>query len=101
MNRDRIAVSSAITDGHVQFRVSDTGEGIAIADQAGIFDRFTRAGSRRPQGSGAGLGLAIVRSIAVAHHGSIDVASSPGQGTAFTLTVPVDQPIDDRSEPVR
>jgi signal transduction histidine kinase len=90
--RDRIAVSSAITDGHVQFRVSDTGEGIAIADQAGIFDRFTRAGSRRPQGSGAGLGLAIVRSIAVAHHGRVEVASSAGHGATFTITIPIDEP---------
>ena len=98
---DRITLGSVTENHQVRFCVSDSGEGIDPLDQAHIFDRFSRAGAGRRQGSGAGLGLAIVRSIAVAHHGSIDVASSPGQGTAFTLTVPVDQPIDDRSEPVR
>ena len=89
---DRITIGSAVKGGDATFWVADTGEGISEADQAHIFERFTRAGDRRPVGSGAGLGLAIVRGIAVAHHGRVDVSSSPGHGAQFTITVPVDEP---------
>jgi two-component system OmpR family sensor kinase len=97
---DRIALGSATEEGKVRLWVRDTGEGISLADQAHIFDRFSRASSARSQGGGAGLGLAIVRSIAVAHQGSVDVVSTPGRGATFTLTVPVDQPIDGSPEPI-
>jgi two-component system, OmpR family, sensor kinase len=93
---DRITLGSVTQDGYVRFWVKDSGPGIALADQAHIFDRFTRAANGRPAGSGAGLGLAIVRSIAVAHHGHVEVTSTLGQGATFTLTVPVDPPIRDR-----
>ena len=95
---DRIVLGSATEDGHVRFWVRDSGEGIALVDQAHIFERFSRAQSGRQQAGGAGLGLAIVRSIAVAHQGSVDVVSSPGGGATFTLTVPVDPPIDKTPE---
>jgi len=91
---DRISVGSATANGDVRFWVSDSGEGIDHADQARIFERFSRANGR-PGGSGAGLGLAIVHSIAAAHHGSVDVSSAPGRGSTFTLTIPMDQPLSD------
>jgi len=88
---DTIAIGSAVVDGAVRFWVRDTGEGVPRAEQSRIFERFARAsGSRRS--SGAGLGLAIVRAIAEAHRGSIELTSRPGAGATFTLVLPIDQP---------
>jgi signal transduction histidine kinase len=70
--------------------VSDNGPGIAAADQEAIFDRFRQVGdtlTHRPEGTG--LGLAICRMIADHHGGTIGVASTPGKGATFTLTLPV------------
>ena len=54
-----------------------------------FFDRFTRgSGARRGQRGGAGLGLAIVRAIAEAHHGEAKLVSPPGQGATFGIELP-------------
>jgi signal transduction histidine kinase len=89
-----IGIGSLVTDGHVRLWVRDTGEGIAAGDLARIFGRFSRGGRRRSS-EGAGLGLSIVRAIAVAHHGDVEVDSAVGRGSTFTLVLPVDQPHDD------
>ena len=67
--------------------VSDTGPGITSEDQARIFERFYRSDPARGS-QGAGLGLAIARWIVDEHQGAIDVESSPGQGSAFTVWLP-------------
>ena len=67
--------------------VSDDGPGIAAEIRDRIFNPFF---TTKPQGSG--LGLAIVRKIVDAHEGRIDVASEPGQGTTFTVSLPVAVP---------
>lgn len=77
--------------------VRDTGEGIALEGQEDIFDRFHRGADVR-QTAGAGLGLAIVRSIAEAHGGTVSVASAPGAGATFTLILPVQLPHGDHNE---
>jgi PAS domain S-box-containing protein len=77
------------TDGGVaRLRVEDHGIGIARAAQATIFDRFERAVSARHYG-GFGLGLYIVKQIVTALGGSIGVASEPGAGAVFTVTLPL------------
>jgi signal transduction histidine kinase len=69
--------------------VADTGAGIAPEHLPNIFERFYRADAARSQESGgAGLGLAIVKSLVEAHGGAVAVASAPGQGTTFTITLP-------------
>lgn len=68
-------------------RVVDHGIGIAESDCARIFDRFARGVSTRQYG-GFGLGLWIVRQIVEAHGGRIEVSSTLGAGTAFTVTLP-------------
>lgn len=68
--------------------VRDHGIGIAAEDQARIFDRFERAASARHYG-GLGLGLWIARQVVEAHGGAIRVASAPGEGSAFTVELPV------------
>lgn len=72
------------------FEVRDTGIGIAEEDLPHIFDRFYRADKvRTPGAGGVGLGLSIARWIVEAHHGEIKVHSHLGQGSSFTVVLPV------------
>jgi len=76
-------------DGGVTMTVSDTGTGIAADDLPRLFDRFYRpadTGGRTAEGSG--IGLALVRSLVEMHDGTIDVESSPGQGTTVRVSLP-------------
>lgn len=85
---DVIALGSILKQDQVRFWVRDTGEGISIADQQRIFERFARAGSSRHHSEGAGLGLSIVRAIAEVHHGKVKLTSQPGNGSTFALILP-------------
>ncbi len=72
-------------------QVSDTGIGLSSEDVDRIFQRFYRGAEARSHGqSGAGLGLCIARSIAEAHSGRIQVDSALGQGSTFTVLLPLD-----------
>jgi two-component system NtrC family sensor kinase len=74
-------------DGHqVELRVQDNGEGIAPENVRKIFDPFF---TTKPEGKGVGLGLAVVYGIIQAHDGDIDVKSTVGQGTVFTVSLPL------------
>jgi heavy metal sensor kinase len=71
-------------------QVSDTGSGLAPEEQERIFQRFYRTAATRAQGiEGSGLGLCISRSIATAHGGTIQMASTPGHGSTFTVLLPL------------
>jgi PAS domain S-box-containing protein len=78
------------TGGAVEISVADTGSGIPGDQLAHVFDRFWQAD--RQGRAGAGLGLSIVRGIVEAHGGDIRVESVVGEGTTFSLTVPVAPP---------
>jgi signal transduction histidine kinase len=93
LDGEEITLGSAVSSGRATLWVQDRGRGIALEDQERIFQRFARSENGRGNSPGAGLGLAIVRAIAEAHHGTVQVRSSPGEGATFTLTIPVDQPI--------
>jgi two-component system phosphate regulon sensor histidine kinase PhoR len=70
--------------------VRDRGIGIPAEHQGRIFERFYRVDrSRSREQGGPGLGLSIVRHIALIHHGSVEVESHAGEGSAFTLRIPV------------
>ena len=70
--------------------VSDTGVGIPENELQDVFRRFFRSSNVRADAiQGTGLGLAIVRSIVEQHHGQIDVHSNTGEGTTFTITLPL------------
>ena len=70
--------------------VTDHGPGIPPVEQGRIFERFRRLGSElRRETEGVGIGLALVKHIAEGHHGSVAVQSTPGHGSRFTLTVPI------------
>jgi signal transduction histidine kinase len=89
---DEIALGSAVSPaGEARLWVRDSGPGIPAEDQERIFERFVRGpGDRRSRS--AGLGLAIVRAIATAHGGRIELESSPDSGTRIGIVVPTDQP---------
>ena len=92
-----IALGSEVRGHEARLWVRDTGHGIAPEEIDRIFRRFARAGRRRAS-DGAGLGLAIVRAIADAHGGRVEVASAVGAGSTFTLIVPIDQPVEPLEE---
>jgi heavy metal sensor kinase len=71
----------------VTVSINDTGIGISKKDLPHIFERFYRGDPSRPR-TGNGLGLSLAQAIAQAHGGKIDVVSSPGQGSTFTITLP-------------
>jgi signal transduction histidine kinase len=73
-------------DGHARIQVSDTGRGIVADDLARIYDPFfTTKGAKK----GTGLGLAVTYGIIREHGGTIDVKSTPGKGTTFTVDLPL------------
>jgi signal transduction histidine kinase len=75
---------------HIQLAVQDNGEGIPPEALPKIFDRFYKADASRQVADGeSGLGLAIARSIVRMHNGTIEAASTVGEGTTFTITLPV------------
>ena len=77
-------------NGSVKLEVEDHGIGITSREQTKIFEKFYRTGDPLVHNTkGSGLGLSLVRHISDAHGGSIDVDSIPGQGSRFTLTLPL------------
>jgi heavy metal sensor kinase len=89
----RVTLSLRRDGSQAEISVTDTGIGLSEAEQAQIFTRFYRAAQARSQsGGGAGLGLCIAQSIAEAHGGKIQLHSSPGQGSTFTVVLPAECP---------
>jgi two-component system phosphate regulon sensor histidine kinase PhoR len=92
-SRDHVQVTvevAAPSPDTVWVRVKDRGVGIPRAEQEKIFDRFHRVSSGLVHDvKGSGLGLAIVRHNVEAHGGSIEVESRPGQGSTFTIRLPL------------
>ena len=86
---------SAIAGGQARLWVADSGPGIPPQERERIFDRFHRAGDGRRRSDGAGLGLSIVRAIAEAHGGRVELDSREGAGATFTLIVPTEPPQED------
>jgi signal transduction histidine kinase len=83
-----VSVNAKLTDGHVEIRIEDTGQGIEVADLPHIFERFYRGDKARTRsGGGTGLGLAITREILARHHGTVEVESTVGKGSTFTVRV--------------
>ena len=74
----------------LQIAVRDTGPGIAADDRERIFEPFSQADvSTTRRFGGSGLGLAISRDIIALMHGLLTVSSAPGQGSTFTIVVPL------------
>jgi heavy metal sensor kinase len=91
-NRDQgeILISAASHERTAVLTVADHGQGIPVADLPHIFERFYRVDKSRSRLQGrSGLGLAICKAIVEAHGGSLEVASQEGQGSTFTVKLPI------------
>jgi signal transduction histidine kinase len=88
-NGGRVAITARAEGPSVRFDVTDQGPGIGPEDQRGLFDRFGKSTHSSP---GLGLGLSIVKRVAEAHGGAVGVASQPGQGSTFWISLPVSGP---------
>ena len=84
----RIEVTLERQNHSAVLQVKDNGPGIAAEEQEHIFERFYRGDPAR-QGSGTGLGLALVRAIIEVHHGQIELHSNIGKGSCFRVTLPL------------
>lgn len=87
---DVIAIGADVAPGEARLWVRDTGSGIPPTEQARIFDRFRRGSRAYRTYRGSGLGLSIVRAIAEAHRGRVELDSGTGAGSTFTLVLPRD-----------
>jgi PAS domain S-box-containing protein len=95
----RIEITCSDQDSKVSFSVKDTGIGIAMEEQASIFDKFYQVGSTtKGVREGTGLGLAITKQLVEMHGGTIAVDSETGKGSTFSFTIPAErpQPVTDR-----
>jgi len=85
-----IGVSLYRQNGAVNLEVTDHGIGIPETEQQKIFEKFYRVGDPLVHNTkGSGLGLSLVRHIVQAHGGQVSVDSVPGQGSKFTISLPV------------
>ena len=83
----RVDISVKNVDDHVVLRVSDTGIGIPAEHQSRVFERFYRVDkSHSKQSGGTGLGLSIVKHAAQYHNARLNLQSTPGVGSTFTVT---------------
>ena len=89
----RVDIRLAIQGAEAVLEVADDGPGIPAGKLGRVFDRFYRVDEARTEGpgmaSGSGLGLAIVKAVAEAHGGRAEAASVPGQGSLFTVRLPL------------
>ncbi len=81
----KLGISSQLKDGMIAIIITDTGSGIAPADQARVFEPFF---TTKEVGAGTGLGLFVSYGIVQQHRGQIELTSSPGKGTTITVKLP-------------
>lgn len=89
---DPIYLGSSLVGEQARLWVRDEGPGVKPTDAERIFERYGRGQVSGNQSDGAGLGLSIVRAIAEAHGGRVDLDSSPGLGATFTVVLPASPP---------
>lgn len=86
-DKGEVRVITRGDDRHAEILIADTGRGIPAEAQARVFDRFTRFGEGRGEAA-LGLGLPLTRQFIEAHGGTVQLASTPGQGTSLLITLP-------------
>ena len=89
VSHDSIAIGTSASGGEVRIWVRDTGSGISNEDQQVIFERFKRGSDAHRRYRGGGLGLAIVKTVAEAHDGHVELDSRLGEGSTFSMVIPV------------
>ena len=86
-----VIATRVVDQNSVQLTFQDNGVGMSAETIDSIFNPFF---TTKPVGEGTGLGLSISHGIIDEHHGSIEVSSQPGEGTCFTITLPITLPVD-------
>lgn len=84
-----VTVSATTGDDQVLISIADQGPGIDSSEQSLIFEKFYRGRAQANRLPGTGMGLAISRAIVDAHHGAIAVSSTVGQGSTFSVSLPI------------
>ena len=84
-----VTVSVSSRDGEALLEVSDRGPGVPQELRGRIFERFARGAGDTSTGSGSGLGLAIVRAVAEARGGQVELSDAVGGGARFVVTLPL------------
>lgn len=84
-----VTVRAEALGSDLELTVADTGVGVAPEDLARLGRPFEQAGGAEQRAQGTGLGLSLVRSLAELHHGAMSIDSTPGEGTAVTVRLPV------------
>lgn len=84
-----VLVQPSPVAGFLRLSVRDEGPGIAVADQARLFQRFFRGPAAAKRVHGLGLGLYVCQAVAQAHGGAVGVISAPGAGATFWLDLPL------------
>jgi two-component system, OmpR family, phosphate regulon sensor histidine kinase PhoR len=92
-DQKEIAIRIVNREGCIELSVADKGVGIAPGEKQKIFEKFYRGASAQVRNTrGSGIGLAITKQVAEMHGGDVSVESEPGQGSTFTLKLPVRSP---------
>ena len=86
-----VRVTSQAENGSYRLTISDQGIGMTPGQVDRVFEKFYRADATNTAISGTGLGMTIVKHLVEAQSGQVNVDSTPGQGTAVTVTLPVAQ----------
>jgi len=84
----RVRVSSAWRNSEVVVAVADTGPGVAPEEIPGLFEKYQRAAASQHR-KGSGLGLFIVKALVEAHRGRVEVESTLGNGSCFSVFLPI------------
>ena len=84
-----VQIRSEFKDGQLRCEIADTGIGVCADDREYIFDEFFQVDDAPSRSGGAGLGLALVRDLALLLDGEVAVSSDVGRGTSVSLQVPV------------
>lgn len=87
-DRGEIEVTLSTNGNNAVISVKDTGKGMTEQELQNIFKRFYTVKTQRESN---GIGLSLVKDLTTIHHASIDVSSKPGEGTTFTVTLPIDR----------
>jgi signal transduction histidine kinase len=86
----QIIVEALVSASYVKIKIADTGIGLKPDEKDKLFNEFYRAKNEKTRGiSGTGLGLSIVKRIVDSYYGKIDVDSVYGEGTAITISLPI------------